>query len=214
LRSGRVNQKLRTRNLLLGTAATLIAQGQTPGVAEVADMAKVSRRTAWRYFPTKEKLLADATLEGVRSVMEAEIASAPAGTDPASVELRLRTAVESIMRRAFENEGLLRTMIHTTVLEPPRRMPKRGIRRVQWIEDAIAPLRTQLEPAAWKRLVTGLTVCVGIEAMLVLRDIHGMAPAQAIRVCQWMSVALVREALANRQPVASGSGRTRKRGGK
>jgi hypothetical protein len=100
------------------------------------------------------------------------------------------------------------------LVEPAQADAQARHRRVQWIKEAIAPLKTQLEPAAWKRLVTGSTVGVGIEAMLVMRDIHGMTAAQAIHVCQWMSVALVREALANRQPVASGSGRTRKRSGK
>lgn len=198
LRSGRVNQKLRTRKLLLATASALIAQGQAPGVADVADAANVSRRTAWRYFPTREKLLAEAALEGLRPVMETVIASAPAG--PESIEKRIQASVEKMLRLALENEGLLRTMIHTTVLQPPTRTPKRGIRRVQWIEQAIEPLRAQLEPAAWKRLVSALAVCVGTEALLVLRDILCLTPAQVIRTSQWMAVALVRQTLADVHP--------------
>lgn len=198
LRSGRVNQKLRTRKLLLTTATTLIAQGQSPGVADVADAAKVSRRTAWRYFPTREKLLAEAALEGLRPVMETVIAAAPAG--PESIETRIQTLVEKMLRLAFENEGLLRTMIHTTVLQPSTRTPKRGLRRVHWIEEAVEPLRAQLEPAAWKRLVSALAVCVGTEAVLVLRDILCLTPAQVIRTSQWMAVALVRQAMAEGRP--------------
>lgn len=211
LGSGRVNQKLRTHRLLLTTAASLLAQGQTPGVAEVADAANVSRRTAWRYFPTREKLLADAALEGLRSAMESAIAMAPAGADLDSVEKRTREVVASIMRLAFENESLLRTMIHSTVLQPPARTPRRGFRRVHWIEGAVAPLKAQLEPKAWQRLVAALAVCVGTEALLVLRDVLGLTPAQVIHVCQWMAVGLVREAVAEGRRDGTAGRRTRKR---
>ncbi|MFO1505475.1 MAG: TetR/AcrR family transcriptional regulator [Lysobacterales bacterium] len=196
LRTGRANQKLRTRRLLLATAAALIARGQRPGVAEVADAANVSRRTAWRYFPTRERLLADAALEGLQPVLEATVLATPAWPDAGSAEERVRVAVEAIMRLAFANEGLLRTMIHTTVLESAPDSGKRGARRVQWIEEAIAPLRAQLAPAAWKRLAAALTVGVGIEAVLVLRDILGQTPAQATATCQWLASALVRQSLA------------------
>lgn len=210
LRSGRVSQKLRTRKLLLETAAALIARGQTPGVADVADAAGISRRTAWRYFPTRERLLADAALEGLRPVMESAIISAPAGSDPDSLEARICAVVERIMRLALENEGLLRTMIHATVLQPASRVPRRGNRRVQWIEDMLEPCRERFAPDAWTRLVSALAVCIGTEALLVLRDIRGLTPTRVIQVCQWMAVALVRQAMADDGVGKPASGRGRK----
>ncbi|MGH7668804.1 MAG: TetR family transcriptional regulator, partial [Gemmatimonadaceae bacterium] len=47
-------QRRRTRLALLAAAARLIAAGAAPSVAEVADAADVSRRTAYRYFPTQD----------------------------------------------------------------------------------------------------------------------------------------------------------------
>jgi AcrR family transcriptional regulator len=77
LRKGRANQKLRTRRTLLETAAAMIAKGQRPTVTEVADAAEVSRRTAYRYFPTQVKLMTEASLEGLRPSMEAALDAAP-----------------------------------------------------------------------------------------------------------------------------------------
>src|SRR5438132_1940780 len=57
LEQGRANQKWRTRQELLRAAGELIRNGKTPTVAEVADHARVSRTTAYRYFPTQESLL-------------------------------------------------------------------------------------------------------------------------------------------------------------
>jgi AcrR family transcriptional regulator len=196
---GRVRQKHRTQRLLLDTAARLMADGTRPTVSQVADAAEVSRRTAYRYFPTQERLIADAALEQLRPAMEAAIAaSAPASADDA--ETRISTVVEHIQRLALEYEPFLRTMIHETVLAPPAHgNPRRGIRRLQWIESAVKPLRTRLGAARYRRLVSALALCTGIEALLVLRDICGLSAGELTRVSQWMCLTLVRESLRERQ---------------
>src|SRR5882724_3735066 len=91
---GRSRQKLRTRRLLIETAVQLIAAGGQPSVTEVADAAGVSRRTAYRYFPTREKLHAEAALNGLRPVMDAAIAAAPpSARGTADVESRVEVLV-------------------------------------------------------------------------------------------------------------------------
>jgi AcrR family transcriptional regulator len=60
--SGRVKKtvegpKGRTRRLLLEHASILLGQGQIASVAEVAQHAGVSRATAYRYFPTRGKMI-------------------------------------------------------------------------------------------------------------------------------------------------------------
>ena len=55
-RSGRANQKARTRAAIVAAAKALHCGGGAPSLAEVADAAKVSRATAYRYFPTHEAL--------------------------------------------------------------------------------------------------------------------------------------------------------------
>jgi AcrR family transcriptional regulator len=73
---GRARQKRRTRALLLRSAVDLIQRGEVPTVTSVADAADVSRRTAYRYFPTQEQLLAEASLESLRPRVEAIIGAA------------------------------------------------------------------------------------------------------------------------------------------
>lgn len=196
LTGGRTHQKLRTRRDLLATAARLIAGGKHPTVTEVADAAEVSRRTAYRYFPTQQKLLVEAALEGVRPAMEAALAAAPEGLTEVDVEKRLDTLVQSMQELTVRNEHLLRTMIHQTVLEkaaPGARL--RGSRRVDWIELAVGSLKPRLGKAAYARLVSALSVITGIEALIVLRDIRGLSETQAIQMSQWMARAVLRESL-------------------
>jgi AcrR family transcriptional regulator len=195
-REGRARQKLRTRRQILAAASSLISTGQTPTVAEAADAAAVSRRTAYRYFPTQAKLLTEAALEGLRLPMATAIAEKFGDERPRDVEARLRTVVENMQSLAISHESLLRTMIHQTVLErTPAGQPRRGTRRIEWFELAVEPLRARLGAKAYNRLVSALTLCGGIEALLVLRDIRGLSERDAIEVSQWAARAMLRQSL-------------------
>jgi AcrR family transcriptional regulator len=195
-RTGRVRQKARTRRLLIDAAVALIAAGRQPTVSEVADAAEVSRRTAYRYFPTQEKLHAEAALDGLRPVMESAIAAVPAGANATDIAARVDNLVESMQRLAIENESLLRTMIHQTVLERPvTGHPRRGTRRLDWIESTLKPLRSRLSGAAYSRLVSALALCTGIEALLVSMDICGLSASEAVQMSQWMARAALKYSL-------------------
>ena len=196
LAGGRINQKLRTRRDLLATASRLVAEGKQPTVTEVADAAEVSRRTAYRYFPTQQKLLVEAALDGLRPAMEAALAAAPEGLTEVDLAKRLDTLVRSMQQLTVENEQLLRTMIHLTVLEQTEAgTRRRGSRRVDWIELAVGSLKPRLDKAAYARLVSALALITGIEALLVLRDIRGLSGPQSISLSQWMARAVLRETL-------------------
>jgi AcrR family transcriptional regulator len=190
--TGRIQQKQRTRQQILVAAAALISSGTRPTVTEAADAAEVSRRTAYRYFPSQEKLLAEAALNGVRPAIEATMAGAPAGDLIEDIEARLVMLVHTVQKLTLRNEALLRTMIHATVLEKTRGAPKRGTRRLDWIELAVGGLRQRLKPAAYERLLTGLALCIGIEAMLVLRDIRGLPGPQATEASEWLALTVLR----------------------
>ena len=192
---GRVQQKQRTRQQILTAAAALISSGSRPTVTEAADAAEVSRRTAYRYFPSQEKLLTEATLNGVRPAIEEAMAAAPTGDSIEDIEARLVMLVQTVQKLTLRNEALLRTMIHATVLEKTRGAPKRGTRRIEWIELAVGGLQRRLKPAAYERLLTGLALCIGTEAFLVFRDIRGLTGPQATEASEWLALTVLHAAL-------------------
>lgn len=207
---GRVRQKLETRRRILSAATSLVASGRTPTIEEAADAAAVSRRTAYRYFPQQAKLLTEAALEGLRIPMEAALSATPPSADAENIEQRVTTLIERMQSLAARHEDLLRTMIHQTVLErSPPEQPRRGTRRVDWIESALKSLRKRVSAREFSRLVSGLALCGGIEALLVLRDIRGLSQSEAIAVSRWAATALLRQTLAD--AAARTSGRTSKR---
>ena len=200
--NGRYKQKRRTRTAVLTAARELIRQGKIPSVADAADAADVSRRTAYRYFPTQEQLLTEAQLEGERPAFERVFESAELAHD---VEARLDALVRAMYAELQSTEPLMRTMIRLTVdrsrdehtadaaeAEPPRR----GYRRIDWIEMALSPVRMQLDETSFERLVSGLALCIGIEALLVLRDVRGLDLAAAEEVSRWVARSLLHASLA------------------
>ena len=197
-------QKRRTRRAILAAAVELMRRGETPTAGSVATVAEVSRRTVYHYFPTQERLLTEAALEGVRAEVEGALALA----DPDDVWARLDTLVIEGLRSSLAREVELRTIIRLTVEqrlaetrggEPQggesRAAPLRGGRRVEWIETALAPVRARLGETRFERLVSALAVIVGIDALLVLRDIRRLDQAEVEAVSHWMARALVRASL-------------------
>jgi AcrR family transcriptional regulator len=167
-------------------------------VAEVAEAADISRRTAYRYFPTQEQMLVEATLEALGPGVEDAIAPARPARSGERVEARLDRTVRTVQRETIANEALLRSMIRLTVegrdRDEPRsgpRQPRRGYRRIRWIELALEPARATMPVRTHRRLVSALALCVGIEALLVLRDICGLSTAEAERVSRWAARALL-----------------------
>jgi AcrR family transcriptional regulator len=186
--SGRERQRRRTRKAIVEAAVGLLGQGGTPSVAEIAEAADVSRRTVYLYFPTLEHLLADAALEASRATVEP---SFEAGGEPAE---RLEALVRAVQQGFAGTEELGRTIIRLTVgagRGAPPATPRRGYRRVDWIERALEPLRESLPPDRFERLVSALTLLIGWEAMIVLQDTRGLDPAEAEEVCVWAARALL-----------------------
>ena len=187
---GRERQRRRTRKAILDAAVDLLGRGGEPSVAEIAEVAAdVSRRTVYLYFPTVEHLLADAALEAARASVEPRF---EAGGDPA---VRLEALVRAVQQGFAETEQLGRTIIRHTVGAAddarPRATPRRGYRRVEWIERALEPLGGSLPPERFERLVSALTLVIGWEAMIVLEDTRGLDHRSAEEICVWAARTLL-----------------------
>ena len=135
--SGRVDQKRRTRDALIAAARELVAQGATPTVEGAAEVASISRTTAYRYFPNQRALLVAAHPETGAASMLPDDAPDDAAT-------RLDLVIDAFIRSTIENEAQQRTMLRLSLeAEPAERakLPLRQGRGIKWIGEALAPLR-------------------------------------------------------------------------
>lgn len=185
--AGRQSQKNRTRMALVKAAGDLLREGRQPTVTDVAEAAGISRATAYRYFPTHEMLLAEVALFAVGGpLFPAQPANAP-----------VPEAVGRLVRRvgawAYANEQPLRTLLRLS-LDPASGVQRPGHRR-QWIAEALAPLRRQLDPQTYNKLSKALTLMLGIDPIVVMTDIAGASREQALDALEWSARALVEAAL-------------------
>ena len=175
---------------MLEAALRVSAGGKTPNLEEIAEEARVSRATAYRYFPNVEDLLAEASLHV--AFPEIDCLSG-ASDDPIE---RLLLIDEAVDRMISANETALRMMIASASKLPLQsgEVLARQNRRLPLIEAALAPARTQFTPNAFRRLAHSLSLVIGTEAMLVFKDVLRLTPTQARDVRRWTILSLVEAA--------------------
>lgn len=187
----RVNQKRRTRAELLRAARELVEKGNYPSVAEVADHAGISRATAYRYFSAADEMIREAALDGAATKIT--IAPASPGDGIGAVETRIDTLVSDVFRMVQENEGVFRALLGGSATG--QNQAPRGARRVAWLREALSPLENQLTTREMERLVHALSLMMGIESLVVMRDICELEPGEAENVLRWSARTLLAGAL-------------------
>lgn len=196
LESGRSSQKRRTRDALVAAARELVAQRAALTVEAAAERAGISRTTAYRYFPNRTLLLAEAHPE---TTMESLL---PADA-PDDVRERLGLAVAAFTRLIRDTEPQQRAMLRFS-LEPQREdrqpLPLRQGRAIRWFREALEPLRDRLDEEQLDRLVLAIRSACGIEALVWLTDVAGLSGAQAQALMQWSARALLEGALVEPPP--------------
>jgi AcrR family transcriptional regulator len=194
--SGRSAQKLRTREALVAAARALVAAGVTPTVEEAATEASISRATAYRYFPTKRALLLAAHPEvGAHTMLPAD-----APSDPPT---RLDLVVGAFLAMILETETQQRTMLRLSLeADTAQRgeLPLRQGRAIRWIGEALEGLRDQLTEEELHQTVLAIRATVGIETLVWLLDVAGLARDDATALMRWSARALLAAALTDPPP--------------
>jgi hypothetical protein len=73
--------------------------------------------------------------------------------------------------------------------------PLRPGRRMGYIDPIVDSLKDALTPSARKRLKQALSMVMGTEAMIAVRDISRASPDEALDAAAWAARSLVRQAL-------------------
>src|ERR1700677_734772 len=199
MQTGRVQQKARTRKALVDAAIAFVREGRDFSVGDVADAALVGRATAYTYFKTKESLRAQAALTFVASNDFPSFDVAFAQTADAAT--RVQAVVEASDKSIRLHEAQYRALLRSSLEEGQGdELPRRPANRRQWLNDALEPMRASLNEAEFDRLVGALSLCLGIEAHVTLRDVCGFNEQEASAIKAWAAAALVEAAKPNPPP--------------
>jgi AcrR family transcriptional regulator len=197
----RANQKARTRAAIITAAQQLQRQGTEPTIEQAAERARVSRvsrATAYRYFPTKEALLVELS-DMVPDAARVDALLANSAAD--DVEERLLLLIDTFDGIVLAEEEHYRTFTRVamdTWLKGHRNGDDAPVvregRRMRWLEAVLAPL-DELPPDRKRLLQTALALTLGAEAIITMKDVCRLDNDETLAVLRWAATALLRAGL-------------------
>ena len=193
----RANQKARTRAAIIAAAQELQRQGTEPTVEQAAEQARVSRATAYRYFPTKEALLVELSDMVPDAAHVDALLANPAADD---IEERLLLLIDTFDGIVLAEEEHFRTFTRVamdTWLRSHRNGDDAPVvregRRMRWLETVLAPL--ELPPERKRLLQAALALTLGAEAIITMKDVCRLDNDETLAVLRWAATAILRAAL-------------------
>jgi len=203
--------RARTYRKLLDSGMRLIQQRGLVSVAEIAADAGVSRATAYRYFPSRSRLVSAVVEESLGPVRRFDSAR----TDGRA---RLRDLFDQTFPRFKVFEAQLRAAMQLALehwaMERAAVLAEEPFRRghrTQILHRAAHPLLQQLGAARYARLLCALSLVYGIEPYVVLKDMWGLRDREVEAVSRWVLDALIDAALREvrgARPAANATTRT------
>jgi len=168
----------------------------------------VSRATAYRYFPSQAVLVHAVVDEALGPILDWKHSEPDA-------RARVQDLIASSMPRIEEFEATFKAALKLSLEQWAQRQvgmlgaePQftRG-HRVDLLLNATEPLSGKLTRPQHLRLAQALSLIFGVEVIIVLKDIWGLATNEAQSVAQWAALALVNAAEADAEAAAAGGGK-------
>jgi AcrR family transcriptional regulator len=200
--TGRANQKERTRQALLAATKELLAEGEAVTIAKAGARALVSEATAYRYYSDVRSLMRDALAPNWPDFdrLLLELRAMPA------IEDRAQRAAEAMARQVLATERDVRALIalsyQSTGGDGERRdRVARPAFRIPLVEAVLAPLEGEIGPEVLRRLRLAVSVVIGAEAVLSLKDHSDGNSEEIVQTLGWTARQIV-AAASPRRPTA------------
>lgn len=183
LKSGRQSQKRKTRQNILATAQTLLSKGQSFTLEDVAKHSNTSRATVYRYFSNIDILCSEAGIDLHTKTPEELIED--------SKHLPLLEQILYIQNYfnelSFKNEAAFRKYLSIYLKEDftNNKETVRGARRTATLELVLKPYKQKLGERTYQNLVASATVLMGIEPVIITKDVVGLKNSATQKSLAW-----------------------------
>ena len=165
--TGRINQKLETRNKILDSAKYFLSRGDSFNLEDVAEHTGISRATIYRYFSNIELLTSEAVLD-LSTKKPETLYDELSGKTIEEMILGVQDYFNSL---AIDHEAAFRKYLSTTLSSDSSKII-RGARRKKTLQLI---LQTAKIPHKEKENIANLlTLLMGIEPLIVTKDVCGL----------------------------------------
>lgn len=178
LKKGRVKQKQETREKILSSTQVLMNYGEKFTLEDVAEKAGVSRATIYRYYSNIDILSAEAGLD-INTKSPKTIYDNLQGL---AIKDKILGVQEYYNNLALDNENAFRNYL-SIVLTSDSQHYKRGARRTKTLKMVLD--ETNLTKKEIKNLQNLFTVLMGIESLIVTKDVCGLNNEQSKKILKW-----------------------------
>jgi AcrR family transcriptional regulator len=178
IHTGRTNQKLETRDRILKSAKYFLRKGIEFNLEDVAHKTGVSRATVYRYYSNVEILAAEASLD-INTLSPENIIKNLQNERFEDQVLEIQDYYNTL---AIENENAFRKYLSIVIASNPSEI-KRGARRKKTMQLALE--NTKLTAKEKEDLANLLIILMGIEALIISKDVSGLDNKEYKRLMKW-----------------------------
>ncbi|NNC49910.1 MAG: TetR/AcrR family transcriptional regulator [Flaviramulus sp.] len=190
--SGRKNQKHKTRSKILLVAQRLLAKGIGLTLEDIAKEADLSRATIYRYYSNVDVLAAEAVID-IHTKSPEDVFNEVKDLNLKEVLMAIQAYFNDL---AFTNEAAFRKYLSIAIVSD-QATNKRGARRIKTMELALANKKTPIDNSEIEKLKNIATVLMGIEALIVSKDVCGLNEQQSKETLKWGLEMLLKGVLNN-----------------
>ncbi|TYA71616.1 TetR/AcrR family transcriptional regulator [Seonamhaeicola marinus] len=178
--TGRTLQKQKTRNNILTSAKKLLQKGKDFTLEDIAEDANISRATIYRYYSSVDVLSLEAGLDWQTKSPE-EVLEPLNGLNTQQTILGIQDYFNNL---AYNNEKAFRKYLSHAITTNSEE-GKRGARRVKTLSLALQNNNLNLSEEDSQKLIVAATTLMGVEALIVTKDVCGLNNETSKSVLNW-----------------------------
>ena len=180
LNSGRTSQKLNTRSKILTAAHRVLEKGMDLSMENVAIEAKVSRATIYRYYSNVDSLSTELILHLNLPKTESMIAGVKKKETPKAL-LQIQ---DIFLDFILQNEIAARKFLGAVLSSSDPKLV-RGKNRLTALQGYFKSKKTKLTSDELEKLIHISVLLMGIESVLVSKDVCGLNNKKTKETLQW-----------------------------
>lgn len=184
VKSGRVNQKLKTQKKILETARTMLLSNKDFSLEDVAAQMQISRATIYRYYANIDILCLDVAISMTNKDPE-DFSFYVKGMDLDQSLLYVQDYFNNLIQ---EHENAFRKYLSLVLdksVKGQSAIAHRGGRRPRTLDIVMKPFQDQIGSKNYDNLKNIVTLLCGIEPLISNKDVSGLNNEQSNALLKW-----------------------------